>query len=207
MKPFTVFPNATIEPVGTISNRFLQLNLRTVHDACAWVQQLTYGSNSSNDDSELLFDELRGTCTSKHGAIARLAQELQLPIQKHLGFYRLTDRIVTGVSEILQRYDLEFLPQIHCFLIYNNRRVDLTEGNCNGKNLTIEDYDFVVPVQPDIDEETETCYYFTYLERYRDIHPRFQQLDPQAVLQIREECDRQVKYQCSVMASRLTAKV
>ncbi|MEM8715008.1 MAG: hypothetical protein AAF268_07675 [Cyanobacteria bacterium P01_A01_bin.3] len=207
MKPFTVFPNATIEPVGPISNRCIQLNLRTVHDACAWVQQLPYGSNSSNDDSEILFDELQGTCTSKHGAIARLASELQLPIQKHLGFYRLTDRIVTGVSEILQRYNLEFLPQIHCFLIYDNLRVDLTEGNCNGKNLTIEDYDFVVPVQPDIDEETETRYYLTYLERYRDIHPRFKQLDPEALLQIREECDRQVKYQCSVMANRLAAEV
>lgn len=66
----------------------------------------------------------------------------------------------------IEPYGLSFIPQIHCFLEYQLYRVDLTEGNCNGKNKTIEDYNFLVRVKPDLNtQEKEDCY-FTYLHKY-----------------------------------------
>lgn len=203
MHPIDVLPAVTIEAKGPISQIFLERGIHTFQEACHYVQAMPYGSNSNNENSLILFEEGHGTCTTKHGAIARLAQELSIPVYKNLGFYRLNDDVVTGVNKILLPHGLSFIPQIHCFLEYEDYRVDLTEGNCNGKNKTIEDYDFVVRVKPDISHDEEKQYYREYLQRYGAIAPQLQAILEPTILEILDACNRQVKYQCSIMASRL----
>jgi hypothetical protein len=207
MHPIETFPNVTLQPCGVISEQFLQQGLNTFHEACLWVKNLPYGANSNNEDSLILFEEKCGTCTTKHGAIARLAQEHTLPIHKHLGFYRLSDEIVTGVDALLQPYGLDFIPQIHCFLVYADCRVDLTEGNCNGKNKTIEDYDFVVQVLPDLTHAQHHAYYLTYLRRYAAFTPSLATLSEATVMDLLAACDRQLKYQCSIMTDASNSAV
>jgi hypothetical protein len=199
MHPINVLPDVTLRARGVVSEQFLQQGLKTFHAACQWTQELPYGVNSNNEDSMILFEELRGTCTTKHGAIARLAAEHNLPIHKNLGFYRLNDEIVTGVNALLAPHGLDFIPQIHCFLAYENCRVDLTEGNCNGKNQTIEDYDFVISVAPDLTHEQHQAYYLKHLRQYADMSPALAALSEAAVLDLLAACDRQLKYQCSIM--------
>ncbi|HEY9890070.1 MAG TPA: hypothetical protein V6D02_16810 [Candidatus Obscuribacterales bacterium] len=203
MEPIDVLPDVPLQPQGAIAEKYLEQGLTTFHDACHWTQALPYGVNSNNEDSLILFAEGRGTCTTKHGAIARLAQEHHLPVHKNLGFYRLNDAIVTGVNALLASYDLAFIPQIHCFLAYENHRVDLTAGNCNGKNKTIEDYDFVVAVAPDLTHAQHRAYYLAYLQQYRAIAPALAALSDETVLALLAACDRQVKYQCSIMTDTL----
>ena len=199
MNPIDVLPNPAFAPNGIVSEQFRQLDLDTFHQACHWVKNLPYGSNSSNDDSFIIFAEKKATCTNKHGIIYRLAEELNLEIHKNLGFYRLDDAIVTGVNAIIEPYGLSFIPQIHCFLKYQNYRVDLTEGNCNGKNKTIEDYDFVVRVKPDLTHQKHEAYYLEYLKKYFLIEPKLKELSENKILELLEECEQQLKYQCSVM--------
>lgn len=197
-----VLPDRSIHPNGPVSEQFLRRKIISFQEACQWVKLIPYGSNSTSEDSLILFTEGQGTCTTKHGAIARLAQENNLPVYKNLGFYRLNDAIVTGVNLILEPYGLDFIPQIHCFLTYGEYRVDLTEGNCNGKNQTIEDYDFVVPVEPDLTYGQEEAYYLEYLQQYFAIAPRLKEVGEAKVLSILNACDLQVKYQCSVMSNQ-----
>ncbi|MEB3229754.1 MAG: hypothetical protein VKJ64_01995 [Leptolyngbyaceae bacterium] len=203
MHLISVLPDIKLQPNSPIAKQFLQHNLHTFHAACQWVKDLPYGRNSSSSDSLILFEEGYGNCTTKHGAIARLAQAHNLPVYKNLGFYRVNDDIVTGVNTLLAPYGLEFLPQIHCFLAYEDYRVDLTEGNCNGKNKTIEDYDFVIQVEPDISLEQHQAYYREYLQRYYAIAPQLATLGEDTVLDLLAACDRQVNYQCSIMAQEL----
>ncbi|MEM8545976.1 MAG: hypothetical protein AAGF66_18525 [Cyanobacteria bacterium P01_H01_bin.119] len=203
MHPIIVLPNVTLKAHGPISQAYLAQGLRTLHEACQWTQDLPYGPNTSSEDSQILFDERKGNCTTKHGAIARLAAEHNLPIYKNLGFYRLNDAIVTGVNDIIHPYGLDFIPQIHCFLAYENCRVDLTANNCNGKNRVIDDYDFVVPVAPDISRQQQQAYYLEYLSRYVEITHRFTMLSDATILGLLEACDRQVHYQCSIFSSEL----
>ncbi|MGF1460488.1 MAG: hypothetical protein ACFBSG_15860 [Leptolyngbyaceae cyanobacterium] len=204
MQPINVLPNITLQSHGVVSEQFLQRDLKTFYEACHWTKNLPYGKNSNNEDSLILFEEGCGTCTTKHGAIARLAQEHNLPIYKKLGFYRLNDEIVTGVDSILAAYGLDFIPQIHCFLVYENCRVDLTEGNCNGKNKTIEDYDYIVQVEPDLSAGEHQAYYLEYLRRYADRFAQIAALNEATILTALAECDRQLKYQCSIFAQALT---
>lgn len=199
MNNIEVLPNSQISSNGVISQQFYRRNLTTFHQACHWVKNLPYGSNSSNDDSLIIFQEGKATCTNKHGIISRLAEELDLEIYKNLGFYRLNDEIVTGINKIIEPYGLSFIPQIHCFLEYKNYRIDLTEGNCNGKNKTIEDYDFVVRVKPDLTHQEHETYYLEYLEKYFLIEPKLKELGAIKILELLAECEQQLKYQCSVM--------
>lgn len=206
MDSIVVLPDVAIPAHGTASSgsvaqAFLDRNLKTFRQACAWIKDLPYGSNSKTEDSLILFEESCGTCTTKHGIIARLAQELGLAVYKNLGFYRLNEEIVTGVSDLLQPYALSFIPQIHCFLEYDRFRIDLTEGNCNGKNKTIDLYDFVVRVRPDLNRVEEEQYYLNYLNQYFAIEPQLAVVGVPTILQLLQACNQQVKYQCSVMAS------
>jgi len=201
MYPITVLPNVSLSPQGPMSRRYLEQGLTTFHAACQWTKDLPYGRNTHSEDSLILFEEGHGTCTPKHGAVARLAQEHDLLVQKNLGFYRLNDEIATGVNAVLAPYGLDFIPQIHCFLVYQNYRVDLTEGNCNGKNKTIEDYDFVVPVEPDITQAQDQTCYREQLRRYAAQFPALAALSEATVMDILAACDRQLQYQCSIMLS------
>ena len=199
MHPIETLPDVMIQPHGIISKRFLQQGLQTFHRACHWTKELPYGANSNSEDSLILFQERHGTSTTKHGAIARLAQEHNLPVYKKPGFYRLNDEIVTGVNALLAPYGLEFIPQIHCFLEYEGYRVDLTEGNCNGKNKTIEDYDFVIQVTPDVSRQQHHDYYLQQLRCYAPLSPQLAALSDETVMDLLAACDRQLKYQCSIM--------
>lgn len=203
MHPISVLPNVDLQPGDPIAEQCLQRGLTTFHEACHWVKALPYGANPSSEDSFILFEEGYGNCTTKHGAIARLAAAHNLPITKHLGFYRLNDDIVTGVNAILRPQGLDFIPQSHCFLVYEDYRVDLTAGNCNGKNKTIEDYDFVIPVAPDLTETQHQTIYLDHLRRYYGIAPQLATLGEAKVFELLISCDRQLKYQCSIMANHL----
>jgi hypothetical protein len=124
-----------------------------------YVQELPYGYNFSTEDILILFKEEYGSCTTKHAVITTLAEELGIPIYKMVGIYAMNEEIVTGTNHILKKYHLPYLPMNHCFLVYDSYRVDLTEGNNNGKNHSIEEFLFTEKVIPNISDKDEYLLY------------------------------------------------
>jgi hypothetical protein len=166
MDTYTVFPNPTSSKKGIISEKFISLKIKTFWDACAYVHGLPYGYNSTTDDILILFKEGYGSCTTKHAVIATLAEELNIPVYKIVGIYAMNEEIVTGTNHILEKYRLPYLPMIHCFLVYDSYRVDLTEGNSNGKNRSLEEFLFTEKVIPNISEKDEYLLYKKALENH-----------------------------------------
>jgi len=166
MDPYTVFPNPVISKKGIISEKFLSLNIKTFLDACVYVHELPYGYNSTMDDILILFKEGYGSCTTKHAVIAALAEELNIPVYKTVGIYAMKEEIVTGTHRILEKYHLPYLPMNHCFLVFGSYRVDLTEGNDNGKNHAIEEFLFTEKVISNISEKDEYLLYKTALKNH-----------------------------------------
>lgn len=155
MDKLNIFPNVPIEPSGIISEKFLSLGISTFVEACRHAHGIPYGYNSDRDDIMILFKEKMGTCTTKHAVIAALAEELNIGVNKNIGIYAMTEEIVTGTKPILEKYNLPYIPIVHCFLEYDNYRVDLTEGNQNGKNISIEQFLYTVKVTPNISGKDE----------------------------------------------------
>jgi hypothetical protein len=164
MDKYTVFPNSLIRNNGIISDRFLSMGIKDFWGACVYVHDLPYGYNSNPDDIMILFKDGYGSCTAKHAVIAILAQELGIPVSKMVGVYAMNEELVTGTQHILEKYHLPYLPMIHCFLVYNSFRVDLTEGNNNGKNRSIEEFLFTEKVIPNISEKDQYLLYKSALK-------------------------------------------
>ena len=155
MDSYNKIPDAEIEDKGEISKKFLELGIISFRKACEYVHNIEYGYNSDYDDKMIFFKENKGTCTTKHAVITGLAEELNIPLYKYVGVYKFTDEISTGTNEILKKYDLPYVPMVHCFLVYKDYRFDLTEGNCNGKNTTIEEFIHEEKVNPFISRKEE----------------------------------------------------
>lgn len=165
MDNLTIFPDTPISRSGAISRKFREMGIAAFIDACRYVHQLPYGYNSDRDDILILFKEKMGTCTTKHAVIGTLAVELGMPVEKNVGIYRMTEKIVTGTNAILEKYDLPHVPMLHCFLAYDRYRADLTEGNHNGKNCAIDDFLHTEKVIPNISGKDE---YRLYRQALKD---------------------------------------
>jgi hypothetical protein len=159
MEPYSVFPNRPIEKKSIVTDTFLLKNIKTFWEACDFVHSMPYGYNSTRDDILILFKEGFGSCATKHAVIATLAEELDVPVYKNVGIYKMTEDLVTGTGRILENHHLPYLPMNHCFLTYQSHRVDLTEGNLNGKNHAINEFLFTERVVPNISEKNEYLLY------------------------------------------------
>ena len=155
MDSYDKIPDAEIEDKGEISKKFLELGITSFREACEYVHNIEYGYNSDYDDKMIFFKENKGSCTTKHAVITGLAEELNIPLYKYVGVYKFTNETSTGTNEILKKYDLPYVPMVHCFLVYKDYRFDLTEGNCNGKNTTIEEFVHEEKVNPFISRKEE----------------------------------------------------
>lgn len=187
MDKFTVLPNAAITASGPVSGKFLSMGIDGFIEACRFVHEMPYGYNTDRDDLTILFKEKLGSCTTKHAVIATLAAESGLPIEKTIGIYAMTEEIVTGTGRILDKYMLPYVPMLHCFLVYGEHRVDLTEGNNNGKKRSIEDFLFTEKVIPNICAKDEYLLYRKALKDYILIKNELKGIDLRSILKAREE--------------------
>jgi hypothetical protein len=184
---FAVFPDMPIAGGGLMARMFLDLGIEGFHEACRYVHGLPYGYNSDRDDLMILFKENMGSCATKHAVIATLAAELGCGIFKFIGIYPMTEELVTGTDAILLRYQLPFVPMIHCFLVYEERRVDLSQGNRNGKNGPIDAFLYTEKVEPLISAKEEYLLYRQALKEEILIRPELKGVEIKTVLSAREE--------------------
>ena len=187
MNNLSVFPDKSITEAGPVAKAFLDLDIERFQEACRYVHELPYGYNSDRDDLMILFKEKMGTCTTKHAVIATLAAELGLPITRGVGIYPMTEAIVTGTDKILAEYRLPYVPMIHCFLEYENYRVDLTEGNRNGKNRPIDEFLYTDRVEAAISAKDEYMIYRKALSEVILKRAELQGADVKRILHAREE--------------------
>jgi len=187
MDKLTVLPDCPVAPAGLISEKFRNIDIHTFQAACRYVHELPYGYNSDKNDLMILFKENMGTCTTKHAVIGTLAEELGLPVAKHVGIYRMTEDLVTGTTAILDKYNLPNVPMLHCFLVYDCYRVDLTESNHNGKNHAIDEFLFTQKVIPNIPTKEEYLLYRNALKGHILNMDEYAGIEMKRILQAREE--------------------
>lgn len=114
---------------GPVSQAFLEVGISNFLDAVNWVHQLSYGRNSNRSDYMLLFQENRGTCSTKHAALAALTEEHGLLIQLKLVICKLDRNFDAKIGWLLDRLAIDYLPEAHCYLSYEGRPIDATFPN------------------------------------------------------------------------------
>ena len=92
------------------------------------LQSLPYGRNASPGHPLCVLSEGRGTCSTKHALLARLAVEQDQPIHLALGTYEMCEANTPGVGAVLEQYDLPFVLEAHCYVTFGSHRIDVTRA-------------------------------------------------------------------------------
>ncbi len=187
MNSYDKLPDKEIKPLGLISKKFLELGIKSFKEACEYVHNVEYGYNTNYEDKLIFFKENKGSCTSKHATIAGLAEELGIPLYKEVCVYKFTEDITTGANEILKKYDLPYVPMVHCFLTYEKFRFDLTEGNYNGKKKPIDEYIHSERVDPFISRKDEYLLFKKIVKDYVLPSKEMEGKKERIILKAREE--------------------
>ncbi|HVN29836.1 MAG TPA: hypothetical protein VMT64_15175 [Candidatus Binataceae bacterium] len=128
MRSWDALPSKALEACGEASAQFIALGIEDYRDAARFVNQLPYGRNADRADFRLVIPEHRGTCSTKHALLAALAIEQHLPVHLTLGIYEMSERNTPGVGAVLDSHSLKFVPEAHCYLMYDAKRIDVTRS-------------------------------------------------------------------------------
>lgn len=97
-----------------------------------FVKHIPYGRNSNREDLALVLKENKGTCSSKHAFLKRIADLNGFTnVKLILGIYRMDDSNTPKIGDVISKSGLEYIPEAHCYLKLNKLYVDITNSNSN----------------------------------------------------------------------------
>jgi hypothetical protein len=158
-------PDAPIVEKGEVSKQFLSKNISTFYDAIEYVYKLPYAPPSEPFNFHLVLKEGRGTCSTRHALLVALAKELDLPINLGLAIYNLTPERFPALKDILQKFNIPYIPESHNFMVYNDKFLDITfPGDC--KRLSSSGLSQVEIILPEQIMDYKVDVYKKYLEKW-----------------------------------------
>jgi hypothetical protein len=119
-------PPIPLTPSGEIGRAFISANVLDYRVAACFVSRLPYGRNSDVSDPLVVLHEQRGTCSTKHSLLRRLAIEQGLDVHLVLGIFMMDGANTPGAASVLKKHGVLTLPEAHCYLRSGGRRVDVT---------------------------------------------------------------------------------
>ncbi len=109
-------------------------NLKALLD---FVQQLPYGRNTNRADLDLVLHEKKGTCSSKHAFVKKIAEENGWhDIELIIGIYKMNHVNTPNIGSTIIDNGLDFIPEAHCYLKIGEERLDITTPNSSFENLS-----------------------------------------------------------------------
>ena len=116
---------------GTVSKRFNEIGIKRFSEACKFIENLPYGRISYRDNLDLVLVEKRGTCSSKHGILARLCEENDHEETELIaGIFLMSPETHVELSDFFKDKPYNNLPEMHCyFRLSSHDRYDFTSKN------------------------------------------------------------------------------
>ncbi|MGH7780922.1 MAG: hypothetical protein ACREQR_13975 [Candidatus Binataceae bacterium] len=149
MKSWNALPDRALAGAGEITAAFLSMGENDFRGAARYINTLPYGRNSSHADPLIVMRERRGTCSTKHAILKRLAIEQRIEIALVIGIYRMSERNTPGVGRVLAASGLESVPEAHCYLRYLDDRIDVTREIAGGPAEPIADFLYEEEISPE----------------------------------------------------------
>ncbi len=132
----TNHPDFTIKSKGEISKEFFKRKILTFNQASFFIKQLPYGRNSDKNNLISVFTDKCGTCSTKHALLKILADENNFEnIKLMVGIFKMNKKNTPEISETLEINRLEYIPEAHCYLNFEDKILDFTTINSNPENF------------------------------------------------------------------------
>jgi hypothetical protein len=169
-----------------LSKEFKKLGISDWNKLLNYVKSLPYGRNADRGDFDLVIKEKKGTCSSKHALIKKMADLNSIPdIKLILAIYRMNETNTPGIGKELPQYKLSYLPEAHCFLKIGKQRVDLTRSNADIKFIE-QDIIEEMEIQPEQVVEFKVVHHKKFISEW--IKTNNLDLSFEQVWKLRENC-------------------
>ncbi|MFC2049163.1 hypothetical protein ACFLR2_00615 [Chlamydiota bacterium] len=182
MNPFFSW---SLKASGPVSTAFRAKGIDDLGHALRWVHSLPYGRNSNRENYMLIFSELRGTCSTKHAALAALALENGFPIKLQMTICKLDTKLDPKVLPLLDRLGVSFFPEAHCYLEYEDQQIDITFPD-QAPTLKVETLE-VHTIRPEDIGDHKLPIHQEYLKKWLHAKNLDQRFSFEEVWQLREE--------------------
>lgn len=153
-----------------------------------YIKNLPYGRNENRTDFGLVLSEKKGTCSSKHALLKTIADLNNVPdIDLVIGIYRMTELNTPKIGKELTINSIEFIPEAHCYLKINGKRVDLTTKKSEFKKIE-KDIIQEKEIEPKQVGEFKVAYHKKFIESW--LKQSKSEFEFDQIWQIREQCIR-----------------
>ncbi|MGF7025213.1 MULTISPECIES: hypothetical protein [Sphingobacterium] len=171
---------------GAVSESFIAIGINTFQQASKWVSDLDYRRNQNKDNKLVLFEEQCGTCSTKHAILKRLADENRNnSLRLILGIFTMNSKNTPSIKNVLNKYDLKYIPEAHNYLRNHNHILDFTGIGVNETKFELDLLE-EIDISPDQITDFKVQYHKDYLSRWIEINKIPYTLDE--LWKIREEC-------------------
>lgn len=125
MKRFDI-PFFPLGSSGPVTRAYREQGVHNFVQALEWTHRLPYRRNSDRTNYMLIFKEKYATCSTKHAALAALCRENNIPIKLQMAIIKLDIKLMPKVKKLLEKLGVDFFPEAHCYLQYENQNIDVT---------------------------------------------------------------------------------
>ena len=188
MHSWETLDSVILKPAGLVTAAFAAVELQDFREAASYVNRLPYGRNIDPTNALAVLAERRGTCSTKHALLRRLAIEQKLNIALVIGIYEMNQRNTPGVGVVLDRYGLQSLPEAHCYLLSANKRIDVTRVTADSAAGPITWFMHEEEISPDQIGEYKISIHRHFLQQWREKTAAGTTYTLTDLWRIREEC-------------------
>ena len=188
MHSWEVLDANLLRPGGVVTAAFTAARMHDFRQAAAYVNRLPYGRNTNRTAALVVMREGRGTCSTKHALLRRLAIEQNLNITLVIGIYEMNQKNTPGVGKVLEKFGLRSLPEAHCYLRSGRKRIDVTRVIADSAAERISHFIHEEEIAPDQIGEYKTSLHRRFLQQWMQEPTTRIQYTLTDLWRIREEC-------------------
>lgn len=160
--------------------------IETWNELIKFVSKLPYGRNANRTDLELVIKEKKGSCSSKHALLKKVADLNDIEnVKLILGIYKMNRQNTPNIGNVLIENSLEFIPEAHCYFKIDDKRKDITTNNSDFEKIKC-DILKELEIKPEQVAEFKVEYHKEFLTKW--ITENNIKRDFNEVWQIREKC-------------------
>jgi hypothetical protein len=181
----------TFNSTSNLTSSIKDAGINNWSELIEFTRNLPYGRNSNREDFSLVLKENKGTCSSKHSFLKKVAEENNFEnVQLILGMYKMNHLNTPKIGNTILECGLAYLPEAHCYLKLNNQRIDITTSNADMDNL-MSDIIEEIEIMPEQVITFKVDYHKKYLLNW--IKENGIKMDYDKIWELREMCIKKLE--------------